>query len=472
MLALWEKLTLTHLPTARWLSDSLILGRLAGLLHPWRQGSWLMQWGNEIAVVLLGFVFCIAPFVSNNLIAVALGGTAAYWVLLSLTDSPKFTGRLTPVHLLILLYWGISALATGLSPVKSAALVGLNKFSLYLLFFALMERIVRSPRWRSRLITTYLLVALVVSIYGIRQWFFGAEALATWTDPESPLSKTTRVYSYLGNPNLLAGYLLPAIPLSISSLIAWRGILPKLLAVIMAGCNTLCLLFTFSRGSWLGLVAAMFVYAMLLLYWLLPYVPAPWRKWVFPVCLGGLALLVVAAVVVVPALRERVLSITRTQNDSSNNFRVQVWAAVREMIRDRPILGIGPGNAAFNKVYPLYQRPGFTALGAYSIFLEILIEVGVVGFSLFIWLLMVLMQRGWRQVQRLREKESREIFWLIAAMATIVGMLVHGAVDTIWYRPEVATLWWFMVAIVTSYGNGRSRPTQADESSLELSPES
>jgi len=43
--------------------------------------------------------------------------------------------------------------------------------------------------------------------------------------------------------------------------------------------------------------------------------------------------------------------------DSSNNFRINVWAAVVEMIHDRPILGIGPGNTAFNKIYPLYQRP-------------------------------------------------------------------------------------------------------------------
>jgi putative inorganic carbon (hco3(-)) transporter len=212
MLALWETFTLTHLPTARWLSDSLILGRITGLLHPWRQGSWLLQWGNEIAVFLLGLVFSIAPFVPNAMTGVVLSAVAAYWLLLSLTDSPQFKGRLTPVHLLLLGYWGIAALATGLSPVKSAALVGLQKLSLYLIFFALIERVVRSPRWRSWLITVYLLVALVVSVYGLRQWFFGAEALATWTDPTSPLANTTRVYSYLNNPNLLAGYLLPAIP--------------------------------------------------------------------------------------------------------------------------------------------------------------------------------------------------------------------------------------------------------------------
>jgi putative inorganic carbon (hco3(-)) transporter len=121
------------------------------------------------------------------------------------------------------------------------------------------------------------------------------------------------------------------------------------------------------------------------------------------------------------------------------------------MIRDRPILGIGPGNVAFNRIYPLYQAPGYTALSAYSIYLEILVEVGLVGFLAFLWLLVTLGQQAWLQVQQLRSQNSREIFWLISAIAILAGMLTHGAVDTIWYRPEVATLWWFTVALISSY---------------------
>jgi putative inorganic carbon (HCO3(-)) transporter len=30
-------------------------------------------------------------------------------------------------------------------------------------------------------------------------------------------------------------------------------------------------------------------------------------------------------------------------------------------------------------------------------------------------------------------------------------MLGHGTVDTVWYRPEVNTVWWLMVAMVASY---------------------
>jgi len=39
----------------------------------------------------------------------------------------------------------------------------------------------------------------------------------------------------------------------------------------------------------------------------------------------------------------------------------------------------------------------------------------------------------------------------MATVATMAGMLTHGLVDTIWFRPEVATLWWLMVAIVVSF---------------------
>jgi len=141
------------------------------------------------------------------------------------------------------------------------------------------------------------------------------------------------------------------------------------------------------------------------------------------------------------------------REDSSNNFRLNVWAAVQDMIRARPVLGIGPGNTAFNAVYPRFQRTGYTALSAYSVFLEVLVETGVIGFTCFLWLLLVTFNQGWKQIQRLRQVGDRNGFWLIGAIASMVGMLVHGLVDTVWYRPPISTLWWLMIALVASYYN-------------------
>ncbi|NEQ68234.1 MAG: putative bicarbonate transporter, IctB family, partial [Symploca sp. SIO2D2] len=36
-------------------------------------------------------------------------------------------------------------------------------------------------------------------------------------------------------------------------------------------------------------------------------------------------------------------------------------------------------------------------------------------------------------------------------IAAASGMLAHGLVDTVWYRPQVITLWWLMVGIIASF---------------------
>lgn len=408
-----------------------------------------MQWADGIGLLLVLLVFGLAPFVSTTLLGLLLLACAGFWGLITISDESG-SGS-TPVHLLVLLYWGIATVATALSPVREEAFSGWLKLTLYLLLFALMARLLRSPRLRSILITLYLHVAVLVSVVGLRQWFFGASALATWVDPESSLAGTTRVYSYLGNPNLLAAYLLPATVFSAAAVFAWRGWMPKALALVMFVVNSACLILTFSRGGWIGYVIAGFLLLLLLVYWLSYTWPRFWRIWALPIVLGVSMAVVVVAVATVDPLRDRVSSIFVGREDSSNNFRLNVWAAVQDMIRDRPILGIGPGNEAFNRVYPRFQRTGYTALSAYSIFLEIAVETGVIGFSCFLWLLLVTLNQGWMQLQRLKRLRNREGFWLMAAIATMIGMLTHGMVDTVWYRPQVSTLWWLMLALIASY---------------------
>jgi len=413
-----------------------------------------MPWGESIGALLVSLVFSFAPFASNNDklgLSLLLAACAGFWALLTLSDDETKPGS-TPIHLLVLLYWGITTVATALSPVKLAAFDGWKKLTLYLLLFVLMARVLRSPRIRSWLITLYLHVALVVSVYGIHQWRFGAPQLATWVDAGSSLAKTTRVYSYLGNPNLLAAYLLPAIALSLAAIFAWRGWVPKALAVTMFVVNSACLTQTYSRGGWIGVLVLFCTFFALLAYWWSIKLPPFWRAWSVPILLGSFLLVLCLAVAFVPPVRDRVASIFVGRKDSSNNFRINVWMAVIEMIRDRPLLGIGPGNTAFNKVYPIYQvSPRYSALSAYSILLEILVETGFIGLSCFLWLLIVTVNQGVQHLRQLRASLNHEGYWLMGAIAAILGLLGHGLVDTVWYRPQINTLWWFMIALIASY---------------------
>ena len=449
----WERLTLSSLPLKEYLSSSYLHKFLVGLLKPWRQSSIFIQWGDIIAVGLLSLVYGLAPFVSSTLMGLLLVACVGLWLLLTLSDDYTSVNAptATPIHLIVLLYWSIAAISTALSPVKKAALGDLQTLTLYLLLFVLCARVLRVARFRSWLITLYLHISLIVSVYGLRQWFFGAKALATWVDPESSLAKTTRVYSYLGNPNLLAGYLLPAVILSLVAIVAWPGWIRKSLALTMFVVNATVLILTFSRGGWIALLVGLLTIAVLLFYWWSIEIPKFWRTWSLPILLGTVVGLLIIGLIFVEPFRVRIVSIFADRKDSSNNFRKNVWESVFQMIRDRPIIGIGPGHGSFNKVYPLYQRPRFTALSAYSVFLETIVETGFLGFTCFLWLIVVTFNTGFLQLRRLRETKNIEGLWLIGAIASMLGILAQGLFDTVFYRPEVNTLWWFMVALVASY---------------------
>lgn len=444
----WQQLTLSGLTPEQWRAASLI-HRLLAPLRQWRQGSWLLRWGDWIGLAIVVVIFALAPYVSTTLIGVLLLAAAALWTLLTVTDEAGI--GMTPLHITVAVYWGTMVLATAVSPVRGAAVSGLIKLTLNILLFLLIARIARHPRARTLLILGYLLTTLPVAVYGLRQYFFGATALATWVDANSAVADVTRVYSFLGNPNLLAGYLIPGVMLSAAAVFAWPRWVPKGLALLTAAINTLCLILTLSRGGWIGFLIAGFVLMTLLVqYWSVWFSPF-WKRWALPALLGGAAAIVVLGVISVDSLRARVLSIFVGRADSSNNFRMNVWAAVLDMIRARPILGIGPGNEAFNAVYPLFQRPRYTALSAYSVFLEVMVEGGIVGLTAFSWVLMMIFFQGWTQLQRLRTTQEKQGYWLMGAIASITGILGQGIADTVMYRPQISTLWWMMIAIVASY---------------------
>jgi putative inorganic carbon (HCO3(-)) transporter len=422
------------------------LHRLVGLGQGWTRGSWLWPGFEAIATGLLALIYITAPFTSTTMLGVFMVLCGGLWALITFADRESV--GLTPIHVLVFAYWCISAIATGLSPVKTAAAAGLAKLTVNLFVFLLAARLLQKRPWLNRLILVILLVGLLVGSYGIRQQVDGVEQLATWNDPTSELAQATRVYSFLGNPNLLAAYLLPMTGLSLGALCAWRLWLPKALAATLVVVNVLCLFFTQSRGGWLGLVALLGVFIGLSYYWWYPKIPRFWQRWLLPLTLGIGTVGIIGAFVVLEPLRMRIMSIFAGRQDSSNNFRINVWEGVKAMIRARPLIGIGPGNEAFNKIYPLFMRPKYTALSAYSIYLEILVETGIIGFSCMIWLLALTVSKGLQLIHACRQRSAPEGLWIMGALAAIAGLLVHGAVDTVWYRPPVSTLWWFLMAII------------------------
>jgi hypothetical protein len=101
-------------------------------------------------------------------------------------------------------------------------------------------------------------------VIGLRQLYADTSELARWADPNSVASGTVRIYSTLENPNLLAGYLLPILPLALVALLRWQRPLPRLFALTTLTFGTAALVLTYSRGAWMGMVASLGVLGLLL----------------------------------------------------------------------------------------------------------------------------------------------------------------------------------------------------------------
>ena len=403
--------------------------------------------GRQLTLIA-GLVLCALmvglPLVTRSGLSLLVLASGLLWLLLALTTTP---GPLVEIDRWILGILAIALLATGFSPVPLAAAKGLVKLVSYLGVYALMRQLLTlAPVWWDRIVAALLAGNLVTCVIGIRQLYGDSGELARWADPNSVADGTVRIYSTLENPNLLAGYLLPVLPLALVALLRWPGRTRKLFALTALVLGVAALVLTFSRGAWMGLVAEAAVILLLLAVRATRAWPPLWRR-LFPLLLlvGGAALLVVLVTQVEP-LRVRVMSLVAGRQDSSNNFRINVWLAALDMVQARPWLGIGPGNDAFNQIYPLFQQPKFNALSAYSIPLELAVEAGIPGLLAGIGLLLASL----RSATSLWRSDSCFSLPALAAIAVIAGLTVQGLTDTIFFRPEVQLSGWFCIATLAA----------------------
>lgn len=426
--------------------DKLTKGSVAGV------GSLLQSVSFAIAVCL--YVSLALRQFANDKEALALFSLAGFalWLVGYLLGG-KESRRTSAVDVTVILFFGANIVATAASHYLNPAIHGLAKVLVYVATYFYLTGVLRNaPRRKVFIVSSLIAAAFAVSLYGLYQYKIGVQPLATWEDPTVE-TKGTRIYSTLLNPNLLAGYLVPLSPLALalafSSFAAkrpWLGV-PALIATATIAVATVL---TGSRGGYIGLfVAGLAVSAMA--------VTKMWtekpraRPVIAGVCIVAPVLLVIG-LHFVPSFEQRLTSIFAGSEHSSNAFRMNVWRSSLRMLKDNWWFGIGPGNQVFRLAYGLYMRSGFDALGTYCVPLELAVESGIFGLSSFGLLLLSLFSRGHQSFWSNSAGPSR---WLTAgAVAAIVGMMAHGLVDTVFFRPQVQFIFWLAVALIVTDESG------------------
>ncbi|MFZ0409400.1 MAG: IctB family putative bicarbonate transporter [Cyanobium sp.] len=424
-----------------------LLLRWQGLLNAWEGGP-LSRQLPQVAGWVLGALMVGLPWVTRGGLSLLIAAAGLLWLLWALRTP---AGRIGAINGWLLAVLAIAVLATGFSPVPVAALKGLMKLLSYLGVYALMRQLLATaPLWWDRLTAALLAGELLTSVIGIRQLYGDSSALARWSDNNSVAEGTVRIYSTLDNPNLLGGYLLPILPLAVVALLRWQGRARKLFALAALVLGIVALVLTYSRGAWMGMVAGLGTLALLLLWRAIRDWPLFWRRTLPVLVLLGGAVALVVLVTQVEPLRVRVMSLVAGREDSSNNFRMNVWTSVLQMIQDRPWIGIGPGNSAFNLIYPLYQQAKFNALSAYSIPLEWTVEAGLPGLLAGVGLFLCAVRTGlgqWRS-------QGPLVLPSLAAVAVFVALAIQGLTDTIFFRPEVQLVALFSLATLAASQQG------------------
>lgn len=281
-----------------------------------------------------------------------------------------------------------------------------------------------------QLIATAVFSGLAVSLYAIWQHFTGLGIPTPWQP-----ANIRRVTSWLGYPNAVGLLIAPLIPLLLA-----LGKKVKLIKIIVAILMILAVWWAKSEGALVGLLAGAIIAGLIY--------SKPTRRLTLAALLLGTIL-----IAVIPAWQNKFVS-TITLNDCpklyecSLQLRKLQWAETWQMLSDGKWL-YGAGLAGYQTaIAPYHHKQGIEIyLYPHNIFLNFWTELGLLGLLIFLAMIIIFY---WQSFKLLKHPPYRAL--VIAALAAMTTLLVHGLVDVPYFKNDLSVLFWliFMVPFVVN----------------------
>ena len=418
-----------------------VVARLVGILRP-------------AALGLTVFIVAARPMLGNSydLDAFTFGLillASVMWFTSMLLDG-EVRYKLTGVEFPALGFLLLTAASNFWAPHLQSSLVYTLNFLGCLLIFMLTANL---PANKGQLVARALVAtAVVLAAYGIHQCLYGfpqlleeleqnrLQALHIMNLPLERLDdainrvKSLQVFGTFANPNSLGGFLILALPVGFTALIALRrSKLAALIVLMLAG--GLCLVWTASKGSWasaaggIGLLAGTIAVGKL--------------------ARGRLRWLPLAAICIALAGTTCFMSPEkwRIAGGESMQVRAEYAFAARSMIAERPALGVGAHN--FPEHYPLHKAEFAREVReAHNSWLQIVAELGLAGGVLLLALAAATARFCLAPAVDDGETSEPGILLQVLAGAAVIGMaLTIGSAFGIEAEPAVKALL-YLFAIV------------------------
>ena len=318
-----------------------------------------------------------------------------FW-LIKMTALGNFKLAKTPLDLPILLFLGIAVITTLTSIYPYVSKTELYKIINYVLLYYLVVNNIKDKGQIKRIVILVVIVGTSLAIYGLYNYFNGIEKIYT-LDKKYYLGMVTSTYV---NHNHIGGYFELAIPLAIGLMLAKehllrRGKISKISSIVLGSVLPLAaavimiiaLVFTYSRGAWIGFLGSMIALGIIITFWLKTF--RDWSRFKKWGALAVVALIIISAVMLIPnQIKEREATLFEFEGtnfkDMSLQGRLIVNRNTLEMIKDYPVLGSGPGT--FTILYPKYRDPRLRTFmnATHNDYLQYAEEMGLFGIGSFI----------------------------------------------------------------------------------------
>lgn len=275
----------------------------------------------------------------------------------------------------------------------------------------------------------------ILSVISFCTVFYGVSGLLTGGFYQGRFT----LYGEMFDPNDAAYLLVTLGPLSLFFIVRHEGRLKKVLALVGIGASVIVILLTGSRGGLLGL-GVVFVLA---LFSRVVSVKPPYK------------VAFLAGIVTIAALNldkinvGRYLTLTEIGQDynlTSETGRLQIWAKGIELLLANPLTGVGV------QCFPMaigYLRADVNVIpewqAAHNSFLQVAVETGLIGFTVFISLIGVC-ARNVSRCRRLKSVDSRGTDGdELAVLAGVVQLSFIGHLVTAFFLSQGYSLFFTLL---------------------------
>jgi len=281
----------------------------------------------------------------------------------------------------------------------------------------------------------FIYIAVMFSaVFAFYQRLAGVAVSESLTDLSLNEGVPGRVFSTLANPNNYAEFLVIMMP--IAAVFAanikrsWIRI-PFCAAIVLP---IMALFMTYSRGCWISMMLTCIVFVYFANKKLIPAF--------FLVCVAAIPLLPDSVLI-------RLSTIFNSQ-DTSSMFRIYVWSGTLKMARDFFLTGVGLGPGSFALLYPDYanQHALVGVPHSHMVYLELVIELGLLGFVSFMWFMLRLWKDSACSLLQSSDKMIKLV--LIASLSSLIGIAFAFGVEYVWYYPRTFFAYFVLAGIATA----------------------